>query len=254
MAYWTVASERPLVWEIAGWNGVRAWFTSRQGGVSLPPFDTMNLSHSVRDLKTAVRENRRRALLPAEAREPVFVRQVHGHEVRWVSSQSAGVTADGMFTRDRDAVLGMTFADCVPIFMADTEESVVGILHAGWRGTVGDIAGEAVRFLQQDGRQPARLVAAMGPSIGPCCYEVDERVAQAVRALGQGECFLTPSAPGHYHLDLWLLNRWLLTRAGVPDSSVLTSGICTACHPGWLFSHRKENGRTGRMGGFVCLS
>lgn len=253
MAYWTVASERPLRWEVSGWEGIRAWFTSREGGVSLPPFDTMNLSYSVRDLKTAVRENRRRALLPANGRQPVFSRQVHGRDVVWVSSGSAKTTADGLFTTDVGAVLGMTFADCVPIFLADPQHRTAGIVHAGWRGTVGDIAGQAIQFLQEAGRQPENLVAAIGPSIGPCCYEVDERVAEAVRALGHGECFLAPSGAGHYHLDLWLLNRWLLTRAGVPDSAVLTSGICTACHPAWLFSHRKEAGRTGRMGGFICL-
>lgn len=229
------------------------WFTGRRGGVSLPPFASLNLSRHVRDLAPAVAENRRRALsIKSSPATAVWGQLVHGRHVAWLGPEAgpgAGPVADGLLTDRTDLTIAMTFADCVPIWLFHAERRVGGMVHAGWRGTVADIAGAAVDVLTRHGAPAAGIAAVIGPSIGPCCYEVGPEVASQVEALGLGAGLVDAAR----RLNLWEANRRLLVRAGVSPARIRMTGECTACRPDILFSHRGGVGRTGRNGGFFRI-
>ena len=162
---------------------------------------------------------------------------------------------DALITDRRRLALVVTAADCVPIYLYDPVRRVIGVAHAGWRGTVAGIAAATVRAMAvRFGCDPAQVHAAIGPSIGPCCYEVDEPVAGPVRQYygDRAAALLRPAArPGRYMLDLWSANRLDLESAGV--RYVSTAGVCTSCRCDLLFSHRAENGTAGRGAAIIAL-
>ncbi|PSR33260.1 MAG: peptidoglycan editing factor PgeF [Sulfobacillus benefaciens] len=240
---------------------VSAWVTTRSGGVSYPPLDSRNISFNVGDLASAVIENRRRSVPRLD--QLIMAQQVHKAETVWVGPQDAGrgaldassaiLGADGLATDSEAVVLGMGFADCVPIFFTDVTGSAIGIVHAGWRGTVSGVQLGALESLQQHGWGPEEMLVGIGPAIGPCCYEVDVQVAEKVRlVLGGSDPLSAGRDSHHFYLDLWETNRLMLERAGVPSSQIAILRRCTACHPEEFFSHRRDRGRSGRMGGFIC--
>lgn len=239
---------------------VRALVSARQGGVSAPPFDSLNLSFSVNDDQAAVALNRAQVArwFGRSTNAMVFAEQVHENAVHVATLTDAGSTVartDGLISDQRGVVLSLLFADCVPIFLAAPKHGWVGILHAGWRGTAANIAQEAVSRLGEHGVPCQDLWAGIGPSIGSCCYEVDDPVIsqlEQVEGAGVPASWSTPGRPGHFQLDLWELNRRLLRAAGLPGNHIEISGLCTACHPQWFFSHRRDHGRTGRIGSFIC--
>lgn len=242
---------------------VQAWFSTRLGGVSFPPFDTLNLSLGVGDMEPSVMENRRRMLHSVERplQDLIMPNQVHHNHIEWVGTEHRGRgfdgryaidATDGLLTRDATVVLGMGFADCVPIYVTDVRARVVGILHAGWRGTVALIQQRMVQELQEMGIGPQDVLVALGPSIGPCCYEIDRPVYEAVRAL-VGETPLQLKDDGHWWLDLHLANRMLLEAVGVSSDHIIEAPYCTGCRRDLFFSYRVEKRVTGRMGGYICL-
>lgn len=250
---------RDQMWEWSSSSRIKAWVTTRQGGVGSPPFDTLNISTAVNDREEAVKENRRRALAFARRspKDLVTADQVHHNRVAWVFEQDRGTVvaaADGLLTMSSKVVLGMGFADCVPIFLTDVNGRVGGVLHAGWRGTVRGVQTAAVKLLAAMGIAPRDLLVGIGPSIGPCCYEVDYPVEVLVRSTA-GDLPLSPARrEGHWMLDLWQANALLLARAGVLPEHIDQANLCTSCHPQWFFSHRRDKGRTGRLGGYICLT
>jgi YfiH family protein len=168
--------------------------------------------------------------------------------------------ADGLFT-DREGVLLTSFyADCVPLYFLDPASKAIGLAHAGWKGTVGRIAVEMVDSLnRQYGSKPEELLVAIGPSIGGCCYEVDERIMEQVRrSAADWEESVTSSAnEGRYMLDLRSLNKAILVEAGVDPERILSAQWCTSCRTDLFYSHRKEAGKTGatgRMASFIGWS
>jgi YfiH family protein len=148
----------------------------------------------------------------------------------------------------------MTFADCVPVLLHDPVKGWVGLVHAGWKGTVGGAARKAVQAARETfGSRPEDILAAIGPSIGPCCYEVGEDVVAAVHS-GLPECAdLLSARDGGVHLDLWRANACQLAAVGVPAANVEVSGYCSSCRTDLFFSHRKERGKTGRMAAVIGL-
>ena len=243
-----------LAWRVDGWSDVRAWCTGRQGGVSLPPFASLNLSRSVGDLPAAVEENRRRALHLAPGRSAIWAQLVHGRDTAWVdASSSPGPMADVLLTRDPSVVLAMSFADCVPVWIYAPDLPAVALVHAGWRGTALSAVEAAVAALEKEGAQPEHLLAAVGPAIGGCCYEVDDPVVSRLSTLPAADSAIRSDGNGRYHLDLARMNWAQLAAAGVPAARIARTALCTACHPAWFFSHRGERGRTGRLGGFISL-
>ncbi len=232
---------------------------TRLGGVSQQPFDSLNLSVSVPDDPQAVTENRRRFYAAAGMDRNMAVRtiQVHGDNVAAVGPADVAIVqpgTDGLVTMTPDLPLVMVFADCTPIMLVDPVRGAVGIAHAGWRGTVAGICQAVVRkMVDALNCRPAEIYAAIGPAIGPCCYEVGTDVVDAVTvALGQNDAFFRPgSQGGQLHFDQWATNEFALRQAGVQQ--IERADICTACRVDEFYSHRAEGGRTGRFGAIIAL-
>jgi YfiH family protein len=230
--------------------GFRHGFTTRDGGVSEPPYDRLNLGGLVGDDPDRVAENWRR-LEQATGLGFARVSQVHGARV--VVAPEAGPPleeADAVLSSAAGVAACVSVADCVPVLLADPQTGSVAAVHAGWRGTLARVAAAAVAALGREaGAPPARLVAVVGPSIGPCCYEVSPDLAD--RFAGElGEAALAPGPrPG---LDLWRANARVLAEAGVPAERVEVLGRCTSCERDLFFSHRRDAGRTGRQMAFIA--
>jgi polyphenol oxidase len=235
---------------------------TRQGGVSPAPFDSLNLSVSVPDEKERVYANRRRAygLYGRDTATVVHAHLVHGRDVARVTQADNGTwrpEVDAILTNEPGCALTMNFADCTPILLYDPIHHAIGLGHAGWQGAVKDLPGAMVAAMQREfGSNPAELVAGVGPCIGPCCYEVGEVVVTAVHAaFNNPETILLPATrhtpPAARHFNLPEANRRNLQRAGVEQIEL--SGLCTACRTDLFFSHRAEQGKTGRFGSIFIL-
>jgi len=187
------------------------------------------------------------------------VHQVHGAAVIDVRPGEAHERpqADGLVSGDPSLMLSVRVADCAALLIADRRRGAVAAVHAGWRGTAAGIAAAAVAQLRQLHRSdPRDLVAALGPSIGPCCYTVGEELIEAFREAGQDDVDLGRwfRHDERLELDLWTANRDQLEAAGVPGSAIYVSGLCTACHPEWFYSYRREGTAAGRLVGFIRAS
>lgn len=181
----------------------------------------------------------------------VLAKQVHGTRLLRAPELAPGSEADALFTSVPDVAVGVVTADCVPLLLVDRERRGVAAVHAGWRGSAAGIAERSTRaFSSAIGADPADLIAVIGPHIGPCCYEVDAPVREAISEPG---VFRPAKRPDHYFLDLWELNAQQLVRAGVLRESVFRVGACTACDPGRYLSYRRD-GAGGRMLHFVRMS
>jgi YfiH family protein len=183
------------------------------------------------------------------------VHQVHGASVVVADPGAAErPRADGLVSRDASILLTIRVADCAALLIADRRLGAVSAVHAGWRGTAAGIAGAAVARLRElHGSDPNDLVAALGPSIGPCCYRVGAELIDAFRASGHADADIDRwfRRGEGLHLDLWAANRDQLAAAGVRPSSVFVSGLCTACHPEWFYSYRREGAAAGRLAAFI---
>jgi YfiH family protein len=230
-------------WLQAELPGAVAAFSTRLGGVSEPPFDTLNLGRLTGD--PGVRENRHRlaAALGIDPHNVLIGRQVHEAHVRRhdqptepdaFADPAPGLPeADGHAT-ERPGLVPLVFvADCLPVALAG--ERGVAMIHCGWRGM-------AAGIVQGGVEEVGATAAAIGPSIGPCCYEVGDEVREEFAGLGDGV------AQGRM-LDLREVARRLLAEAGVARAEI--SDLCTSCHPELFFSHRRDGGRTGRQAGLV---
>jgi YfiH family protein len=232
-------------WLEATLPGARAAFTTRIGGVSEAPFDTLNVAVLNGDRRDAVRKNRHRvaSALEIEPERVLIGRQVHGAELaRHNSPQQPSVfaepgpdppEADGQVAEGERLAPLVMVADCLPIALAGHRG--VAMLHGGWRGLATGIVERGVEAIGAE-------AAAIGPGIGACCYEVGEGVLGAFASLGEG------IATGRM-LDLRAVARRLLERAGA--DVVAESDLCTSCNPDLLFSHRRDGARTGRQAGLV---
>jgi polyphenol oxidase len=235
---------------------------TRRGGVSDQPWASLNLGGTVGDDPQHVSTNRQRAfdVLGLNLEKMYDVWQVHSATVvtteRPRLATEPHLKADAILTDRPGLALFMRFADCVPILLYDPRRKVIGLAHAGWRGTVIQTAGQAVKVMQAAyGSDPADLLAAIGPSIGPHHYEVGpDVVAQVQDTFGKDAPGLLHASNGSGHgvqFDLWTANRLVLERAGVRQVEI--AGICTVCHLQDWYSHRGELGKTGRFGAVIQL-
>ena len=195
-----------------------------------------------------------RRLSEAMSIEPdrlVRVRQIHGREVLVVrpgETTGARPPADAIVSTDPARAIAVEVADCVPVLLADTHRRIVAAIHAGWRGTRAGVTTATLEAIRRLGVPPADLVAAIGPSIGPCCYQVDASVRDGFLETRPGAAdWFTDDGPGHWTLDLWRANAAELAEAGVPAHAIHLSGVCTADNLGLCFSYRKEGPGTGRL-------
>jgi|SRR5690349_11170771 len=238
-------------WLEADLGGARAAFSTRVGGVSEPPYDSLNLGLLTEDADEAVGENRRRlaASLGFTPKQIVFARQVHGTHLIEHQAQSRGSfvapeatmeprddvpEGDGHVVTEPGLAPLVFVADCLPVVLCGP--GGLAMVHAGWRGLAGGIVASAAE-------EVGATRAAIGPGIGPCCYEVGEEVLAAFAGLGD-------VADGRM-LDLPEVARRLLAEAGV--EGVESAGLCTSCEAELFFSHRRDHGRTGRQAGIAWI-
>lgn len=239
---------------------VQAIFT-RRGGLSLEPWNSLNVGGTVGDEQERVRENRYRsfAALGRDRQSMFDVWQVHSADIVIANvahprlDKPPEFKADGIVTKNPDVTLFMRFADCTPILLYDPIVRSVGIVHAGWQGTVKRAAAAAIKTMQTAfGSRPADILAAIGPAIGPDHYEVGADVIEQVNlSFGIDAIRLLENRDGRTYFDLWAANTLVIEQAGV--SQVEVSGLCTACHPDDWFSHRGQKGKTGRFGALIAL-
>lgn len=232
---------------------------TRRGGVSPSPWGSLNVGGTVGDNLARVRENRR-ILFEAMDRDPqsVFdVWQVHSADVVYARAprleSESYRQADIILTDRPEVTLFMRFADCVPILVHDPHKGVIGVAHAGWMGTVRDVATTTIHSMSEEyGSDPADVVACIGPSIGPDHYEVGaDVILQVMQKFGDDSEQLLESYNGKIHFDLWRANELLLKQAGVTQIEI--ARVCTACNTNDWFSHRAEKGKTGRFGALISL-
>jgi YfiH family protein len=232
----------PLIrWDAPG--PYRVAFSTRVGGVSEEPFDSLNLGVMTGDEPASVLENRRRlcAELEVDADRGQMARQQHGAVVR--RAEPEGLTTlverpdcDGLWSEEPGLPMMLVAADCLPIALArvNGDRPGLALLHAGWQGLLAGIVAEGAAALG------GQLAAVVGPGIGPCCYEVQEDVAEPYRARFGREIIRDG------RLDMWSAADQALRAAGC--ERVERTDLCTSCHPELFFSHRRDGARTGRQG------
>jgi len=259
-------------------------FSTRGGGVSTVfGGKDLNLGIGKHDQAEPVAQNRKLFLEAIGGGEMKLqtVRQIHSATIHCIDGLSAQpLSGDGLITGAPGLLLAIQVADCVPVLLLDPTHRSVGAFHAGWRGTAKRIVEKGVGLMQMSfGSDPAGLQAAIGPCIGQCCYAVGEEVIDEFHSQFDYAptlfrevfdkdpikrkyplLFMTQRAPGHsdlgpqIHLDLVEANRRQLLAAGLKPQNIWSAGLCTSCHVDRLFSHRKEDGFTGRMMGVVGIN
>jgi YfiH family protein len=232
---------------------------TRHGGISPEPWNSLNLGGTVGDRAENVAKNREAVFQsihrPVESLYDVW--QVHSSDVVCAGGprqiKEPHVKADAIITNNPNITLFMRFADCVPILLYDPIHHAVGLVHAGWQGTVNFVVENAVRQMAVCfGSNPIDLFAGIGPSIGPDHYEIGNDVAEQVKyAYGDYSEEILPRINQRVHFDLWNANRRVLELSGVRNIEI--AGICTACHGDDWYSHRAENGKTGRFAAVIFL-
>lgn len=243
---------------------VQHGFSTRIGGVSRGCFASLNLSLKREHEIENVTENFRRMgqAIGAEIDSMVLCNYEHGTNVECVGREHLGMgilrenmlpKCDGVMTEERDVACVTIHADCNPIFFADRQGRAIGVCHAGWRGTYGNILQTILQKLRDSyGVAPEDTLFGIGPSIGPCCFEVQEdvggmfagRYGEAVRAFREGR----------QYVNLWHVLAMQLEALGIPAENVTFAQQCTACEGELFFSHRRDHGQTGAMGSFIRFS
>ncbi len=239
-------------------------FTSRLGGVSKAPLASMNLGIGRGDDPVAVKENYKIAghAIGFDPERLVFFPQVHKNDIFIAKEEDAGMgfrairpEFDGIITNVKNLPLATFHADCTPIFLLDPVKQVVGVVHAGWRGTANKAVRNAISKMQEAfNSNPSDILAGIGPCGGICCYETDRDVPDAmVAALGsEAENYFKPVG-NKWHIDLAGLNRLNLVKSGVLPENITLSGICTVCNSDTYWSHRATGGVRGAMAAIIML-
>lgn len=242
-------------------------FTTRMGGVSRGRYASMNMGFLNGDKRENVLENYRRIfdILGLDHKKAVLSHQTHTDNIRIVTKEDIGkgivrdrdyTDIDGLITNVKGVALVTQFADCVPLIFYDPVEKIVATSHAGWRGTVAEIGFKTVEKMAKEfGSDPKNIKAAIGPSIGKCCYEVDDAVANPLKEIKylNLEKVLFSKTNGKFQLDLREANRQILLKAGVKNENICVSDLCTCCHSEYFHSHRATMGNRGNLAAIVAL-
>ena len=239
-------------------------FTTRYGGVSTGIFNSLNLGSNRGDDPEAVRENYRRvcALMGAGIDDCAVTKQVHGNVVRIVDEGDKHICmstvpyeADGIVTAVRGLPIMCFVADCVPALLCDSVHGVIAAVHCGWRSSVTDILGNAVKQMLSLGAKEENITAAMGAAIGRCHFETDDDVPEAVARYLSGETdgLFDRRADGKTMVDLRLANKRRLMQLGIPAENIDLSEECTVCCNEKYWSHRYTKGNRGSQGAVIVL-
>ncbi len=241
---------------LASSPGIAHGFATRLGGVSLPPWSSLNTGPGLGDEPANVEENLRRVAGEAGVERVFTVRQVHGRKVIVVGDDSSiesvgALQGDALVTCRPNVAVGVRTADCVPILLADPTAPVVAAIHAGWRGLVAGVVQAAVRCMVDGfGASTDRMLAAIGPAIGACCFVIGDDVAGRLRAVAPG---LVSMRGDRSTAALAEAGRVVLVETGVDEEHVDLLRECTCCEAERYFSHRRDSGVTGRQMSYIML-
>ena len=245
--------------------------TTRHGGFSSPPFESLNLGHHVGDSSGNVVKNKQKITealytlnIPAEGW--AYANQIHGTEIAAVEKpvNYPIENTDGLYSSKKGLICSVFLADCLPVIIYDPFRHAAVICHAGWRGTNSGIAGKAVKIMLENGSRTENLFAAAGPGIGSCCFTVGRKTADEFinnKNISYPEGTVL-NRKGRWSLDLETANAAWLEKYGIPAENIEKSGLCTNCGHGSprtqeegkdFFSYRRENGKTGRQAAFFIL-
>ena len=248
-------------------NILKHAFSTREGGFSQAPYYSLNLGPKTKDLPEAVRSNTEKLCeaIGVDFEALVVSDQVHEDNIHIVTEVDKGKG----FTRERDYsdidalitdVPGIPlisyYADCVPLYIVDPIKRVVALAHAGWMGTVLKIGNKTInKMLEVFNSKAEDIIVVIGPSIGPCCYEVDEKVVSRFNTnFTDTSSFVFPRHKDKFMLDLWTANSLALKEIGIKDRNIIISRLCTGCGTEMFFSHRMEGPLTGRMASIIHLN
>ena len=238
-------------------------FTTRNEGVSRAPYNSLNLGTNTLDSHNSVMGNRSilARAFGSKADRLVTVTQTHSADLLVIDIPNPDyvhfqkIECDGIITNQPGVMIGVCVADCAPVLLLDPVKKVVAALHAGWKGTAGEIVKKGVAALiDMFDSDPSAILAAVGPSIGRCCYEVDGPVRDEFSR--GGECwgeFAVETGDGKWQLDLSLANVLQLLDAGILRENIETTDLCVSCNKATFFSYRRDKGETGRQMGFIML-
>lgn len=246
---------------------VKVAFTTRMGGVSKGQFASMNVSTTNGDNLDDVKKNYEILgnAVGFDFKKTVLSRQTHTDNIRIVKEDDIGKgllkerdydDVDGLITNISGVTLVTQFADCTPLLFLDPENKVIANVHSGWRGTVQQIGKRAVEIMQKEfGSKPANIIAAIGPCINKCCYEVDDPVYKefAKQEVFSLEKVFTKKENGKFMLDLVEANKEILLSAGIREENLDISDLCTHCSSHIFHSHRATAGKRGNLGAFITL-
>ncbi len=239
--------------------------STREGGVSTGECSTLNLGFNRNDKKENVIANFERLCLSIgiETDSLVFSNQVHDNRIKIINEEDRGkgfaiksdiIGYDGLVTNRKGVTLVTFYADCVPVFLYDPGSNAAALLHSGWRSTLKEISGEAVQTMRQVyGSDTSSIIAAVGPSIGSCCFEVHEDVYRLFCAQFDTPSFYTNIGEGKWKINLQGIINQTLINSGVLPGNITQSEICTVCRRDLFFSHRGDKGKTGSLAAFMQL-
>lgn len=247
-------------------NVVTHCFTTRRGGVSKNEYESLNMAFNKTDDRINVEENYKRIAnaIGIDINNIVFSNQVHDNKIRVVNKDDRGkgiirqsdiMGFDGLVTNDEEVALVTFYADCVPVFLFDPVKMVISLVHSGWRSTVKEISKEAIKkMVEVYGSNPRDIEAAVGPSIGKCCFEVGDEVYEEFNRNISYSGKFSEQVNNKWHIDLPSIIKDNLLDEGLKESNILLSNICTKCNKDIFFSHRGDNGRTGTLVGIMQLN
>jgi len=248
------------------YNFINHAYLTRLGGVSKNEFKSLNLSFSCGDDQTSVMKNYDILCNALNLNKDKIVRtkQVHKNKITVVSEKDildknfkerVFKGSDGLITNIPGVILTTLHADCMALFMVDPVLKVVGLAHAGWRGTVSKIAKSLLEmFINNYGSNPENIVCALGPGIGMCCFEVDDGTFKEFKKIGISDfekCYI--SKENKYYIDSIEVNKKILIESGVKSENIFKSDVCTCCHHDLLFSHRASGGKRGNNLAFITI-
>ncbi|WP_026895678.1 peptidoglycan editing factor PgeF [Clostridiisalibacter paucivorans] len=243
-------------------NIVKVFFTTRRKGVSKGYYSSLNLGLNTEDTYENINENYNILCNTLKFKKDslIFSDQVHSDKIYIVDKKSDKDNIkdiDGLITNKKGVTLVTFYADCVPLFFLDKKNEVIALAHAGWRGTVKKIGKKVIeKMVEVYNTDPCDCLIGIGPSIGGCCFEVDEPVVEEFKkGFKDISKFIDKvNDKGYkYTIDLWKINELVLIEAGVPKENITISNICTKCNSELFFSYRGDNGQTGRMAAIMCL-
>ena len=244
---------------------VKGLFSTRRGGVSKGELRGLNLGFNRSDERENVEKNFDlvAGILGTDKSRFVLSAQTHTDNIASVTREDAGAgivkrgfeNIDGLVTDRKGITLVTFYADCVPLFFLDPKRKVIGLAHSGWKGTEKRIGQKMVeKMVREYGCNPYNILAAIGPSAGPCCYEVSDDVAMRLLRTGNsGDCLQYNRETKKLHADLWRINYNILIDANIPDENITVAGECTICNPSLYYSARVQGDARGSLAAFLSL-